>query len=250
MERFVSKRLSRMLAWMDANQPAIYASYDDSVSDDMAQALLEGRFDDFEMEWAEWEWNAADYIDWSEWESEFADEFGYESFDDMPERIQDLARENRTYDASDYLRGCLRGWSGHVVARLCKRNGEYVEFPNYYNDSATNRRLQSYLKRQCGINGMRADASYPGTYLSVLGSVDLWELYQSHKKPEWLWVDSDCFTIGHEPMNGSGTMSDDKWTGPKRKMRAEFFVDGRRGYGVDDIYGFVGSVWRHELAIA
>ena len=164
--------------------------------------------------------------------------------------LQDLAYENRTIDCSDLLKTSLHNWSGNVCARLIKRNGEYVEFPNGYSDPEENRKNQSYLKRHCGIDGWKADATYTGTYLTVLGKIDLLELYQSQAKPESVQLDSDCFTIGHEPWNGSGTCGADQYKGKPRIMRAKFFVDGQDGYGVDSIFGLTGKCWSNTIKVA
>jgi hypothetical protein len=32
-------------------------------------------------------------------------------------------------------------------------------------------------------------------------------------------------------------------------LDCELVVDGRRGYGIQDIYGFVGEVWRNQLEL-
>lgn len=246
-QKFISKRLTRMFAWIDANPYEIFGDRNDSLTDDQANMIIRGEFDKFIEDWSEVEFNASDYIDWSDWESEFATEFGYDSFDDMPERIQDLARDNRSYDASDLFDTCLSNWSGHVCARLVKRNGDYVEFPHYYNCAADNKRMQDYLKRSCGIDGWKGEATYPSTWLTVLGKVDLRAIWKANKAPSEVYITKDDFTIGHEPCNGSGTCGTDQYKGKSRWMKAEFFIDGTRGYGIDSIFGLVGSCWSNEL---
>lgn len=245
----VTKRLARMHTWIEANPLRIYADYRDTVSDDQAAMLLKGDFTGFDESWFEVEISYSDATYWDEWEAEFASEFGYDSWDEMPTRIQDLARDHRYIDTSDVLRCSLRNWSGHICARLIKRNGDYIEFPHHYNCSAENKSMQGYLKRHCGIDGWKGEATYPSTWLTVLGRIDLWELYQAQKLPTQVYLTKDCFTIGHEPCNGSGTCGDDQYKGKSRWMNALFFVDGTRGYGVDSIFGLTGKCWSNDLKV-
>lgn len=246
-DRFISKRLARMFAWIDTNPYRVYGCYNDTLSDEQAQLIITGKFDEFAEDWSEVEFNAAHYTDWSDWESEFATEFGYDSFDEMPERIQDIARDNRFIDCSDLLDTCLSNWRGHVCARLVKRNGDYIEFPHWYNCVADNKRMQDYLKRYCGIDGWKGEATYPSTWLTALGRVDLRAIWKAGKAPSEIYMTEDQFTIGHEPCNGSGTCGTDQYKGRPRWMKAEFFVDGTRGYGIDDIFGLTGHCWSGDM---
>jgi hypothetical protein len=243
----MSKRIDRMLKWIEANPYQVYGDRNDELSDDQAAMILAGNFTDFDESWCEVEWSAGDYADWSDWESNFADEFGLEDWDSVSEHIKQLCLENRFLDCSDLLRTCCRNWTGHVCARLKDSRGNYIEFPSSYDhdDNATRAR---YLSIYCGIKG-DPECAYDGTYLTALGRVDLWQIYSEQAKPEYVkLIKGQCFTIGHEPMNGSGTCANDQFMSDKpRVFAAEFFVDGKRGYGVQDIYGFVGESWSNDL---
>lgn len=249
-EQFISKRRARMFAYMNKNPYCVYGDYRDSISDEMAQMLIAGKFEAFDESIFEWEMHNSHYVDWASWESEFADEFGYESFDDMPERIQELARENRVIDQSHYIETCLRGYSGNIVATVKKRNGEYVEFPcRYEYDRETNKRLARYLREHCGITG-DSEAGYSGTYLRVLGKLDFLEIYKNQKIPTHIKISSGDFTIGHNAFNGSGTMANDQYSGKTRVMAADFKTDNSDRYGIDSTYGLTGRCWQNEITLA
>ena len=246
----MSKRLERMFKWIDANPYCVYGAYNDEIDDKSANLILAGDFEGFYESWSEVEFNATDYIDWSDWEKEFAKEFGYDSWDDISEHIQQIAIENRQTDCSDLLRVCLRNWRGHVCARLINGKGEFIEFPSPYEHDENALRAR-YLRRYCGLEG-DSECNYDGTYLTAIGKADLWQILQEHKKPEYITLKKGaCFTIGHEPMNGSGTMANDMFNSPiERTFKAKFYIDGTSGYGIDSIYGLTGKCWSNDLWIA
>lgn len=252
-----TKRMTRMITWIEKNPHTVYADYRDELPQNMAQMILDGEFDKFwETAW-ESEWDMMDYPGaWDYWESEFASEFGFDSWDQVPARIQEVCLENRFVDTSDYWKTVCSNTRFHVVARLVKRSGEYIEFPNedcVWHDAGENAKRRQYLKRHCGIdlyNGRVAESYYDYTYLSVLGRVDLNEILESQKKPEKIVVSPECFTLGFNGSNGSGTCNHDRYKGKERVMHAELYIDGTRGYGVDETYGLVGECWSNEIQIA
>lgn len=246
----MSKRLERLAAWIERNPYKVYADYRDTISDEQAQMLLAGEFQEFDESMWEWEVNCDDYAEWHEWESEFAQQAGYDEWESMPEWLQDFASESRFVDCSDMIRGAIRNYSGNVIAWLQKRNGDYIEFPFPYNDASENKRLRRYLKEACGIAG-DSEAYYEGTRLTALGTVDLWEVYRKQKRPTHIVMCSNTKTIGHEPWQGSGTMANDAYAGKSgRVFPAKFFIDGKNpGYGVDSIFGLSGHMWRDELDV-
>ncbi|MEO1748683.1 MAG: hypothetical protein AAFR27_08725, partial [Pseudomonadota bacterium] len=128
-ECVMSVRLDRLEAWAENNPYRVYADYQDSISDDQAQMILHGEFDEFAESIWEWESNCRTYCHWDEWRAEFATQAGYESWDDMPEWLQEFADERRNVDCSDLIEGAIRNWSGNVIAWLKKPNGDYIEFP-------------------------------------------------------------------------------------------------------------------------
>lgn len=245
-------RMARLNAWIEANPYRLYADYRDTISDEQAQMLLNGEFEQFDESMWEWELNASDYIDWSEWESEFASVAGYDEFNAMPEWLQDHAQETRWIDASDLIEGAIGNWSGHVAATLIKRNGDYIEFPYYgwgANDAATNKPLADYMRRHCGIDPRASEPTYAGTYMKAIGTVDLLPIYKARRAPTHVLLSPHQTTIGHEPLNGSGTMGDDQYKGRTRYMRARFKVDSLDRYGIDSVFGLCGSMWRDHMTV-
>lgn len=251
-DRFVSKRRARMYKWLSDNPYRFYGDYRDQISDEMAQMIIAGEFDSFYDEFSEWEFSLYDYADLSDLKSEFASEFGYDSFAEMPEGIKDLFNENVAYDTSDYFRTCVKNWSGNVVARLVKRNGEYIEFPcEWEHDKEYARKLADYLKRHCGIEKpYDNEAGYSGSYLVALGTIDLMQILEKRQKPTHLWISERDFTLGHNSWNGSGTCANDQYKGKRRKMKAEFRIDSAYRYGVQSVYGLTDSCWSNELELA
>jgi len=250
----MSKRLERLSAWIEANPYKIYADYRDTISDEQAQMLVSGEFQEFDESMWEWEINTTDFIDWAEWESEFAQEAGYDEFDSMPQLLQDMAQEYRFTDCAHLIDGAIRNWSGHVIAWPIKRNGDYIEFPApFYHDKETLRRLSDYMRKSCCMAPSDCQASYPDTRLTVLGTLDLLAIYKAQKAPKFITIDKHDYTLGHEPWNGAGEGYYDSYfrSDKPRKYRAKFYIDGKNpGYGVDSIFGLTGSCWGNELNAA
>lgn len=244
--------IKSVYAYCDKNPYYVYGDRNDCVTDEMAEMLISGQFESFNESIWEWELHNEHYNDWDSWESEFAESFGFDSWADIPEELQELARDNRYTDQSDYIETCLRNWRGNVVAHLIKRNGDYIEFPcvNDYN-AKENSRLQAYLKT-LGINGHKWEALYANTYLVALGTIDLLEIYKTQKAPKFVTIGADDFLLGFNGFNGSGTAeSSTGWlAGKSRKFKAVFNVDGASGYGVDQTFGFIGRCWQNELSVS
>jgi hypothetical protein len=238
----MTKRLERLSAWIEANPYRVHATYRDTISDEQAQMLLDGEFEAFNESVWEWEINTSDYVDWSEWEAEFASEAGYDEWDAMPEWLQDYASETRWVDCSDLIEGAVSNWSGHVAATVYKRNGELIEFQGAWGQW-WDKRAAEYLKRHCGIDPHASEPTYAGTYLKAIGTIDLLPIYKAQRAPIAVLMSPRQHTIGHEPLNGSGTMGDDQYKGRERYMRATFRVDSLDRYGIDSVFGLTGSMW-------
>jgi hypothetical protein len=243
----MSKRMKRMLEWIEKNPYEIYGDRNDEATDKQANFLLQGDFAAFDESFFEVEINASDYTDWCYWQKEFAVAFGFESWDLVPKNIQEICRDNRFTDCSDLLNTYLNNWNGHVCARLMDSRGDFIEFPSPYEDESNAFRAR-YLSRYCGIKG-DSEAAYDGTFLTALGRIDLLDIYKSQTKPEYVKLEKgSCFTIGVEPSNGSGTCNNDQFESETpRIFKAVFYVDGKRGYGVDSIFGLTGKCWQNNL---
>jgi len=243
-----TKRLARLNAWIEANPYRIYADYRDCISDEQAAMLIAGEFESFYESMWEWEINASDYIDWSDWETEFAKTARYEEWDDMPEWLQNHAIESRIVDCSDLIETAINNWSGHVTAMPLKRNGEPIEFQGAWGQW-WDKRAAEYLKRHCGIDPRASEPTYSGTYLKAIGTLDLFAIYKARKRPTHVLLSPQQTTIGHESLNGSGTMGDDQYNGKPRYMPARFAVDSLNSYGVDSVFGLTGSMWSDVMTV-
>lgn len=244
----MSKRLDRLNAWIERNPYKIYGDYRDTITHEQAQMLLDGDFQAFDESMWEWEINATDYIDWDDWESEFAQEAGYESWDDMPQWLQDHASELRFTDCSDLIQTAISNYSGHVVATPRKRNGEPIEYLGAWGQ-AWDKRQAEYLRRHCGIDPRKSEPTYSGTYMRAIGRLDFLELYKAQRKPVAIQMSPNQTTIGHERLNGSGTMGDDQYKGRVRFMPATFHIDNLDRYGIDSVFGLVGSMWADWMTV-
>lgn len=250
-----------MAKWCNDNPCEIYADYRDELPQKMAQLILDGKFDDFWESAYEREFEITDYPEfWFFWESEFASEFGYDSFSEMPEFVKEIAYENRMTDSRDFWRTCARNTRVHVNVILHKRNGELVYGPNLWQWDSEEYERARYIARAFGFDkAPRAVAEslelvYGGYDMEcavIFGTVDLWEILESGKKPEFVTVNQDDSDnlLFYDFSNGAGNMGTLK-IGKERKFRASFHIDGTRGYGIDSCYGFCGSVWSHELKVS
>ena len=258
---YTTKRLARMVQWCTDNPATLYADYRDELPANMANMILQGQFDDFEMAVCELEWQATDYTEfWSLWEAEFASEFGYDSWADMPDRITELAMEFRQVDTSDWLKTLCRNTKFRVNAVLKKQNGEYVYGPSLQYWDRDEWQRARYIRDAFGFAATPKNAAveleiiyggYDRERATVIGTVDLWEILESRTKPTHITVgprDSDNL-LWYDWCNGCGNMGSLP-IAKERKWPASFHVDGSRGYGVDACYGFVGSMWAHELQVS
>jgi hypothetical protein len=248
----MSKRMERLILWIENNPYVICADYQDTITDKQAQMLLSGNFQQFDEDMFENELRFYDYIDWSSWEEEFSQEAGYMSFDVMPENIQNLAYENRNIDTSHYIRGCINNYSGNIVAYPMKKSGDYIEFPHAYNDKESNNNLARYFRRDLGFK-KEIYTNYPNTILVILGQIDLLKIYESQRAPKFIIVDKYDSSIGHAGYEGAGEGYYDSYYGLNipRKFAAKFFVDGQQGfYSIDSIFGLSGSFWKNFLNYA
>lgn len=253
--------LGRIAEYVQSRPYEVYADYRDCISNEQAAMLLTGQFEQFNESVWQWEIDASGYADWSELQNDMADEFGDDiavawpdcdidedsGFDDMPQEVMDVFRENTSVDCSDMIESAIRAWDGMIVATLYKRNGEPIEFQGAWGQY-WDKRAAEYLKRHCGIDPRKSEPTYAGTYMKALGTIDLLQVYKSGKVPTHVLVSRDVMTIGHERLNGSGTLGDDQYKGPPRWYRARFRVDALDSYGVDAVFGLTGC-WRKPLTV-
>lgn len=257
---YTTKRLARMVKWCEDNPQHLYAAQGETLSDDMTIMLLKGDMDGFNEKLSDMEINESSYPEfWDYWMNQFAEEFGYDGWADMPDRIMQLADEHRWVDSGDWLKNVIRNTRPYVVAVLRKQNNEPVFGPSLQHWDREEWNRAKYIRNAFGFHATPSQVArqleiiyggYDNEYAIVIGTVDLWEIYQSGKAPTHVTVgsrDTDNL-LWYDFFNGCGNMGTLPIT-KTRKWRASFYLDGQIGYGVDSCYGFVPSVWSHELEV-
>ena len=253
--------LQEIAAYVERNPYRVYADYRDCISDAQAAMLLAGEFSDFDESIWEWCDNASDYADWSDLQKDVLSEFRERiivafpeddldddsSWRDMPQEVQDTFYESTSIDCSDLIESAINSYDGMIACTLYKRNGEPIEFQGAWGQ-AWDATAARYLKRHCGIDPRKSEPTYAGTYMKALGTVDLLQVYKTGVAPSQVFVTPDVMTIGHERLNGSGTLGDDQYKGKPRWFKAQFRVDATDRYGVDSVFGLTGC-WRSELEV-
>lgn len=262
----------KIATWAEDNPYMVYGDYRDELSEEQIEALLEDR-QKFDELWWKVEIHASDYVEWSYVHDELIDEFGEElvevfaeelgeedpdslKFDDLPEEAQQAFWEYSWVDCSDLLDTCLRNSSPKIAATVMDPDApeavgdgdSTIGPPNGHDlDEEVNEARQKYLADKFGIDGWKAESCYYHETLKVMGTLDLRDVYRNGK-PKAVEIGPDSQLIFHTGWNGSGCLGEVKATRPVT-LPARFDLDNGR-YGIDAVYGFVGSVWRDEIAVA
>lgn len=238
-----------MTEYVEKNPYKIYGDYRDEISDEQAAMILEGKIDSFWESIWEWEISASDHADWSYWESEFAEEFDFESWDDVPEEIQEFVYQERIVDCSDMVDSAIRNKRVHVAAIPKNENGDYFDVPHYDLEPADNARLFVDLRNTFGIlEPWSIEPTYSSEVLKVCGTLDLAEIIKNDRLPTHItltpaWSDQVLF---HTSGCGAGNCGSVKLTRTVT-VPCDFRNDETDRYGIDAVYGFVGSVWAEEF---
>lgn len=261
--------LGEIAAFVEANPYTVYGDYRDELSDEQIDLLLEDR-QKFDEAWWEVEINASDYAEWGELHGEIIEKFGeriMEEFPDdfakndeaddlewrdMPQEVVDAFHENSVVDCSDLLKTCLRNSSAYFVAVPLDHDSPdsdegRIGPPNGDLDEEVNEARQKYLADKFGIDGWAAESCYYHESLKVMGKLDLEEVYEKGQ-PKAITIGPDSSLIFHTGWNGSGCMGDVKAT-KTVTLPARFQRDCGK-YGIQAVYGFVGSVWAEDLEVA
>lgn len=247
--------LDRMKVWLEKNPYEIYGDYNDSLTVEQAQMLLQGDIDSFHDSINEWFDDFYHYIDFSEIQDEFIKEFAEDmgvdpdaDFNDLDFVYQEVFDCHKRVNNSDFLDTCLRQTNYNVVAIPVKQSGNQIQFPHHNNEDSANRYHNKYLKDNLGVeNGWDAETYYFYDVLKVCGRVD-WQHIYKNGPPSHITVSKEnkpnCLT--HNDWNGSGGTGYVDITKSK-KFRASFIIDNDKSYGVDSVFGFSDSFWRKEL---
>lgn len=249
--------VNEFLGYCDENPYEAYADYRDSFDhdSDFLEAVVEAETVDqlrelfSEKLWA-LEDDARDYIDRKEYYMEAAREY----FEDAP-RWDALAHALDLFDhcilinARDAFATMLGQTECRVTATLLDQHGEPFEAPHFENEyKAISRRNARLLGDSYAIN----DATYSESFLTVLGTIDLAQLYKDCCKPDFqlpntITVDRSDSAVFFNSYNGSGS---DLVTLQPLQARCRLRYDATRRYGVQDTYGFTSRVWDNELTLS
>lgn len=167
--------------------------------------------------------------------------------------LRDLLKDESVYmqyDHTKHVDSIIDSTSVKVRAVVRNANNEPIETPHFENGDDYNRELGQYLNRVFKMHSDQkksenwSDATYGGSYMVYMGSLDLMDIVKEKKVPNSIEVwptDNYIFFAG---WNGSGSGFEPSPTRAVR-LRCEFLVDDAKcnRYGVDETYGFVHRVW-------
>lgn len=263
--------LSDIAVWAENNPYIAYGHYDDTLSDEQIDLMLEDR-QAFDESWWDIERNVSDYAEWGEIHEEliaaFADRLvaAYPEeladwsddnaleWEDLPEDVKQAFWENSCVDASDVLQTCLRNASRSTYFLAIPSDPDSpnedadeagaIGLPHSDFEDEENEARQRYLEEKFGIDGWACESCYSHERLKVLGKLDLEEIYEKGK-PTTIRIDPHDSVIFHTSWNGSGCLGTPVIT-KTVTLPATFQRDAER-YGVQSVYGFTGDVWKHTL---
>lgn len=245
------------LDYCDENPYEVYTDYRDSFDhdSDFLEAVVEAETVDqlrelFSEKLWELEESTSDYIDRKEYYIHHARDY----FDDAPswdalDHALDSVEHYILINASDAFRTMLGQTECRVTATLLDQHGEPFEAPHYEND------YKAIAKRNARLLGdsyASNDATYSESYLTVLGTIDLAQLYKDchatgYQLPNTITVSRYDYSVFFNAFNGSGS---DLVTLQPLQARYRLRYDATRHYGVQDTYGFTSKVWDNELTLS
>ena len=245
------------LAYCDENPYKVYADCRDSFDHDhnFLAAVVEAETIDslrdlFSEKLWELEANTSDYLDRKEYYTQLTHNY----FEDAPSwkalsHALDSVEHYILLDVSDAFATMLGNTTCRVTATLLDQHGEPFEAPHFEND------YKAIAKRNARLLGdsyAGSDATYSESYLTVLGTIDLAQLYKDCCKPDFqlpntITVNGYDSAVFFNSYNGSGS---DLVKLQPLKARFRLRYDATRRYGVQDTYGFTGRVWDNELTLS
>lgn len=263
--------MTEVMKWIDAHPNPVYAvSYDDIITNEMARLLMQGKFNEFDqaVEEAHDDYTRSDAF-WADWESDFARAFGFESWSDVPEDMQEDIRDERQVDLDPWTQDAIRHWSGHVVATFTRpdlpEGDNLIYAPLFYRDELDEREteharylLETFAPALGEGDGMPAEklvesldvvyGGYDREHLVLGGRLDLLAIWKARQAPTGVTLGpkDNQNLLFYDFSNGCGNMGQLNLTRTVT-LPATFDCDDLHRYGVDKCYGFTGSWWRHEI---
>lgn len=242
----------------EKNPYKVYGDRNDELADDQIEALLEGNLEKFWELWDRVETSAWEYADRDGWEADIRKEvvelldISDEELEEMNELIDETLSENFHIDTSDLLSTCMRHARCKVTATILDADGECYYFPHWENGEEQNAELVAKL--DFVKDPYAAECVYSSEVLKICGTIDIEDVYeklkQGYKMPTKIKVgpsDNDNALL-HQSWSGSGNMGSIEFT-KESVYSCHLANDSANRYGVDAVYGFTGSWWRHELQL-
>lgn len=167
--------------------------------------------------------------------------------------LRDLLKDESVYmqyDHTEHVDSIIESTSVKVRAVVRNANNAPIETPHFENGDDYNRELGEYLNRVFKMHTDQrksenwSDATYGGSYMVYMGSLDLMDIIKEKKVPNSIEVHPSDNYVFFAGWNGSGSGLEPPPTRAVR-LRCEFLVDDAKcnRYGVDETYGFVHRVW-------
>lgn len=243
--------MQKIIDYCEKNPVTIYADYRDEIPENLVTLLLEKGRQAFEE--SAWEYEISMQDSWYEYGfcnyvQECADSLDIELTDESDD-IRDLIQENLVFDFSDFWKTAAR--NTRVKIALIPVNPEtdgYFDAVHWENDFSENLNRARALTKYFGIRNYRKiESCYSHESLKIMGKVDLWEFMQHENVPEYWDISPQDKGIFHTSWNGSGCLGDVTIT-KKCRIKCNAVIDTASKYGIDAVYGFVGSVWSSELS--
>lgn len=265
MEKSLYERVTK---WCEENPVKYYGHYDDELPDDVVSALLEGNQNEaFDHMW-EHEIRMADYNDYSyELDNLFSEldlddpesaEDGeeWEKLKAQREEAREAFYENRQEDFSDFWKTAARNTDCRVTVTLLHNGGEIYP-PHWECGEDENQERERILFELFGMTKEDCDkieATYSSEVLKLCGSIDIRPLlkYGAKITNKVTLRQSDAGNLlFHDSWNGSGSMGDLIIRKEEPiTLECRVRLDKAIKYGVDEVYGFTGSFWSHEIDLA
>lgn len=201
-------------------------------------------------------YNFSDY--WQEAFAEVTEGFDKPDFDILSEAMQEFEiNDVPPLDLTDVMETCLRNTTAHIAAvpHLPKR--QCLEAPHFEQSEDCQRECIDILNRICKF-GMTykgdkwPDATYPESFLNLMGTLDLVDIWRKANKGEFAVPNAITFGpsesdsyVFFASYNGSGSGFEPAFTRDVT-MRCQFRYDPKRRYGIQKTYGFVERIWKEE----
>lgn len=246
-EKYIGDKIAK---YCEDNPVKIYGDYNDCLSDELAETLIESGRQAFEESAWEWEINIQDNwysYGYNDYRRELTDSLDIHDSDndELAEFVDDTIRDHIWFDFSDFWDTCFRNTRLHITLEpINPETGETFDAVNPWLDFHENLTRARALVKYFGIrNYKRIESLYEHESLKICGYIDLSEYMEHESLPDKFTIMAGDTAIFHTSWNGSGCMGDVDIT-RNIDIACNVRIDGNSRYGVQSVYGFCESFWR------